>query len=190
MKFTLFAVSILLSFSLSLAAPVEENKLIARWREEPRRKHICDPRRRREAVPLLRAYNPKITDHFYTTDRREWQQAINQLGYKQEPAQGRVFNREQPGTVPLYRLYSKRLQDHFYTTSRRERSKAVNDLGYRSGGITAYIYPSELCGSVPLYRLYNPQATDHFYTTSKEERDNAAQSGWNSEGIAGYIFPL
>ncbi|RDB27034.1 hypothetical protein Hypma_005105 [Hypsizygus marmoreus] len=189
MKFTLFLCSIVFSAGISSATAIYDGKDIVRIREESQPTHFCNPKRRREAVSLLRALNPETIDHFMTTDRSEWREAIDKRGYKEEAPQGFVFDEEEPDTVPLYRLYNEDDHDHFYTTSRKERSKAVQELGFSFEGITGYIYESEICGSIPLYRMYNAKATDHFYTSSKEERDSAAQAGWDPEGIEGYVFP-
>src|SRR5258708_27666911 len=44
-------------------------------------------------------------------------------------------------------------------------------------------------GATAFYRAYKAADGHHFYTTSLSERDNAiAQSGYQGEGIAGYIF--
>ena len=43
--------------------------------------------------------------------------------------------------------------------------------------------------TIPLFRLLNPKTGDHLYTTSVSERDSAIASfGYQSEGIAGYVF--
>jgi hypothetical protein len=43
--------------------------------------------------------------------------------------------------------------------------------------------------TIPLFRLLNSKTGDHLYTTSVSERDSAIASfGYQSEGIAGYVF--
>ncbi|PIL27438.1 hypothetical protein GSI_10586 [Ganoderma sinense ZZ0214-1] len=141
-------------------------------------------------VPLLRAYQPTIHDHFYTTNAAEMQNAVSTLGYNQEGNAATIHPDETPITVPLYRLYNPTAYDHFYTTSASERDNAATNLGYSEEGITGYVYEEQWCGTVPLYRLYNPSIVDHFYTTNAAERDNAANNlGYHYEGIAAYVDP-
>jgi hypothetical protein len=148
--------------------------------------HCGDPR---VALPLLRAYNSAVADHFYTTDAAEMKRAVTQLGYTAESTTGYVFSKQQPSTVPFYRLYNGVHTDHFYTTSARERDNAVARLGYTSEGTVGFIYPNVDCGGLPLYRSYQGTAVDHFYTMSAAERDSAKGGGWAFENVAGYMFP-
>ena len=143
----------------------------------------------RIVIPLLRAWNPSITDHFYTTNFGELQNADINLGYTAERTPGFVFFNQQPSTIPLFRLYSPSASDHFYTTNVAEKDNAVANLGYNYEGIPGYVYRDATCGALPLYRSYNGGIADHFYTLSLTEKDNAIGSGWNYEGIACYILP-
>ncbi|GLB43085.1 hypothetical protein LshimejAT787_1205340 [Lyophyllum shimeji] len=122
----------------------------------------ADPR---QATPWFRAFNPSVVDHFYTANRQEWLNAINNLGYNNEGIAAYIFRNAQPGTVPFYRLYSSQGTDHFYTRSLAERNNAIRNLGYAPEGITGWIYPNASCGGVPLFRLFQPTEIDHFYTT-------------------------
>lgn len=59
-----------------------------------------------------------------------------------------------------------------------------------AGRLLGYWASAPRCGGQPLYRLYNGAADDHFYTTSDAERAAAvAQSGYQFESIAGYVWP-
>ncbi|KAL4769193.1 hypothetical protein BDW60DRAFT_195637 [Aspergillus nidulans var. acristatus] len=143
-------------------------------------------------VPLYRAYNGNIYDHFYTTDLNEFNNAVQNLQYSDEQTACRLHPTAEQSTVPLYRMYSQSATDHFYTTSAEERDRAVQSLGYSDEGVAGYIYPqqSSVPGLVPLYRLYSGEVTDHFYTVSQTERDNTiGRLGYSDEGIAGYVFP-
>ncbi|KAH7704228.1 hypothetical protein AAVH_28584 [Aphelenchoides avenae] len=145
------------------------------------------------AVPLYRAWKEGDRgDHFYTTNFDEWQNAIKNLGYKDEGITGRIFAHVSIGTAPLYRLYHRDVVDHFYTTSASEYDTAINRLGFKDEGVAGYVYPTHPadCPEVaPLYRMYKPTIFDHFYTTSAAERDNAAkQFGYTDEGIAAWIY--
>ncbi|KAJ3574952.1 hypothetical protein NP233_g1426 [Leucocoprinus birnbaumii] len=150
---------------------------------------LCTPAS--HSVPFLRAYNPTVVDHFYTTSAPEMANAVQHLGYNQEGAPGRVFTSQVWGAVPFYRAYQGARHDHFYTTNEAEWNNAVANLGYSREGISGYIYPTQICGSVPLYRAYQPNTVDHFYTTNQAEWNHAVSAlGYNREGIAGYILPL
>ena len=145
------------------------------------------------AIPLYRGYSGSGTDHFYTTNGPEMENAVSKLGYAYEGEPGYVFGSysSYTDTIPLYRMYSGSAVDHFYTTSASERDNAVEHLGYSDEGIAAYVYATDICGAIPLYRTYSPGATDHFYTTSESERNNAvAHLGYNDEGIAAYVLPV
>ena len=150
-------------------------------------KSCGDPR---NAVPLLRAYNPTVHDHFYTTDEEETEKASTVLGYNKEGTTGYIFSDQEPHSVPLYRVYNPKIIDRFYTTNLAEKNNAIEKLGYDDEGITGYVYPDTDCGALPLYRLYSASQIDHFYTMSAAERDNASNHlGYKQEGIAAYIFP-
>ncbi|KAF8800381.1 hypothetical protein BYT27DRAFT_7263024 [Phlegmacium glaucopus] len=126
------------------------------------------------AIPLLRAYSAAATDHFYTTDAAEMQNALAG-GYSSEAAPGRIFPSQGPLTVPLYRAYQPTIKDHFYTISAPEMDNAVAQSGYNREGITGYVYPQQECSANPLYRLYNPTIYDHFYTDNSNEAFTATQ---------------
>ncbi|TBU45612.1 hypothetical protein BD309DRAFT_955748 [Dichomitus squalens] len=176
MKFTLAAAFISTVFLSVTALPAAEAARLQR--------RTCDY----PTVPLLRAFDPTLTDHFYTTNTVEMNNAVTQ-GYDQEGNAATVHPDQTPITVPLYRLYSPSITDHFYTTSASERDNAAQN-GYTIEGITAYVYETQLCGTVPLYRLFDPSGGDHFYTTSAAERDNAVNSLYYAyEGIAAYVNP-
>ncbi|GLB44133.1 hypothetical protein LshimejAT787_1600630 [Lyophyllum shimeji] len=129
-------------------------------------------------VPLLRAWNPRATDHFYTTNSAEMDYAVANFGYTAEGTTGYVFSNQQPGSIPLYRLWNPSASDHFYTISAVERDNAINRYGYGSEGVAGYVYPDPACGGLPLYRSYNGQIGDHFYTMSAIEKDKAIKGGW------------
>jgi len=43
--------------------------------------------------------------------------------------------------------------------------------------------------TVPLYRVYNRTGGWHLYTTREDESGRLVSQGWESEGIAGWVFP-
>jgi hypothetical protein len=152
----------------------------------PQTPYSGDPR---VTIPLLRAFSSGVTDHFYTTNFGELQNADANLGYVAERTPGYIFVNQQPSTVPLYRLYSASGTDHFYTIDANEKDNAIKG-GYSYEGIPGYVYTDNTCGGVPLYRSYNGAAVDHFYTASLTEKDNAVTGGWKFEFIACYILPF
>ncbi|KAG6830307.1 hypothetical protein H0H87_008558 [Tephrocybe sp. NHM501043] len=185
MKFTLIFASALVAISQSPALALALGNHVVNV--EVRATAACgDPR---AILPLLRAWNPRVGDHFYTTNAPEMQNAVTRLGYIGEGTTGYVFTNQQPSTVPLYRLYQPSVSDHFYTTSAPERDNAVSAYGYTYEGVAGYIYPNGACGGMPLYRSYHGGIGDHFYTMSEVEKNNAQGGGWAYEGIAGYMFP-
>ena len=137
-------------------------------------------------------------DHFYTIDSGEAVAAAGS-GYQPEGIAGYVYTQPVSGSNRFYRLYKPGDTDHFYTTSGSEKEAALAN-GYQDEGTVGSIFPSMAAARitlrnageviVPLYRLYHPENVDHFYTTSAAERDSAiANSGYQDEGIAGYLFP-
>jgi len=144
----------------------------------------------RLAVPLLRAFNAALIDHFYTTNAVEMQTAITSGGYVSQGTTGYVFSDQEPHSIPLFRLYNPTTTDHLYTTNVAEKTNAIAH-GYTDEGITGYVYPDPVCGGLPLYRLYSVLGTDHLYTMSPIETAFAIiRSGYTPQGIAGYIFPF
>ena len=93
------------------------------------------------AVPLYRAYSPSATDHFYTTNEAERDNAVNNLGYSAEGIAAYIFPSATCSSVPLYRMYSPSATDHFYTTNAAERQNAIANLGYSDEGIAGYVNP-------------------------------------------------
>ena len=155
--------------------------------------HVCDfiKSLNRSGVPgLLTLDNQSSVEglFFYTTSVPERDSAISQSQYQDAGIAGYVLSSPAAGTVPLFRLYYTPSGDHLYTTSASEASAAAA-AGYKNEGTACYLYPSRVPDTVPLYRLYNQQAGYHFYTASVYEKNAAiVQSGWNDEGVAGFIF--
>jgi Repeat of unknown function (DUF5648) len=84
---------------------------------------------------------------------------------------------------------------HLYTISNGERDRALNQLCFLDEGVACYVFDApqtvQTMASVQtreLYRLFNPGNGDHFYTADATERDNAANNGYQLEGVAGYLF--
>ena len=92
-------------------------------------------------IKVFWLYSPSGTDHFYTTNAAERDNAAANLGYSEEGTAAYVFSTAVCGSVPLYRMYNPSIIDHFYTTSAPERDNAINNLGYHDEGIAAYVNP-------------------------------------------------
>lgn len=134
-------------------------------------------------VPLYRYWNPRIGDHFYTTNWSEL--GSGRSGWRYEGIQCYVFPRRIRGSVPLYRYWNPRIGDHFYTTNWRELGRGRS--GWRYEGVQGYVFSGRPAGAVPLYRYWNPRIGDHFYTTNWRELGRG-RSGWRYEGIQCYVF--
>ncbi|KAF9446342.1 hypothetical protein P691DRAFT_784032 [Macrolepiota fuliginosa MF-IS2] len=139
-----------------------------------------------EAVPLLRLWNPTISDHFYTTSFAEANSFINGGGYVRERDTGRIFTKQFPGTVPFYRLYDPDITDHYYTST-----DPLNPPGFHVETITGYVYPNSACGGIPLYRMWSSSVGDHFYTEISAELNSAEHAGqqYTLDHVDGYVLP-
>lgn len=68
-------------------------------------------------VPLYGRYSPGASDHFCETSIDKRDNAVPNLGSKDEKIAGYVHTVAAAGVVPLYRMYSGHATDHFYSTS-------------------------------------------------------------------------
>jgi hypothetical protein len=84
-------------------------------------------------VPLYHLYKD-IHRHFYTTDVKEKNNAVQNLGWASKGIVGYVWKTKVAGTTPLYRLYrpenGKLREDHFYTVSENGKFTAIQSAGY------------------------------------------------------------
>ncbi|KAH0581660.1 hypothetical protein H2248_011356 [Termitomyces sp. 'cryptogamus'] len=188
MKFALAFVSALIVISQTSALVLSRDNTTTNAEDEASAVAAAcsDPR---STLPLWRAWRGASTDHFYTLNADEMQNAVTRFGYQGQGITGYLFTVSQTGNVPLYRLYHPGMQDHFYTTSAPERDNAIRFSGYTYEGIAGFCYPDASCGGRPLYRSWNPSASDHFYTMSEAEKNNAQAGGWSYEGVACYVYP-
>lgn len=137
-----------------------------------------------EQLQVYRLYNSKLTDHFYTSNSQEKDQAINS-GYSDEGVMGNIYTQAKEGRMPIYRLYNSKLTNHFYTDNSAEKDQAINS-GYQDEGILGYADPSN---TTTIYRLYNPKLQDHFYTNSLEEAQTAiSKLKYILEGYMNWLF--
>jgi hypothetical protein len=107
-------------------------------------------------VPLIRAVNPKLGAHLYTTNPIE----AESNGFHREGIAGHVHAHPAPGSVPFYRWRSRR--DLFYTTARD--GEGSYRMGYRGEGVSCFLYADAKPGTVPFYRFVDPRTGHHFYT--------------------------
>lgn len=146
-------------------------------------------------TPFYRLYKGGSTnrDHFYTSNAKERDNALDSGIWIYERIECSVSNCKTSGMTPLFRLYynGDNKEDHFYTTNKTEINSAI-ELGYEYEGIAGFVYPSQVPadGRVPLYRLYNESDMNHFYCTRTSEQDYAS-STWlfNNEGVECYVMP-
>jgi len=114
----------------------------------------------KDTVPVYRCFNPSTNNHFYTTSRSEFDNAIQNYGYTPEFIGWFMFDADQnpPNTVALNRYYNEETMDHLYftgqATSYAQRyvedgiaGHVLNDDGLSNAGNS---YQSRT-SAVPLY---------------------------------------
>jgi hypothetical protein len=112
-----------------------------------------------------RLYNG--SNHFYTIDDVEAENAVGNDGYVIENMPCFVFpitSKPQVPVIPLFRAYNHSTNDHFYTTDQAEFNNAIAHDGYSpegADGICCRVLPvpalnKQLPGTGPLFRLYHP----------------------------------
>ncbi|KAI9066537.1 hypothetical protein FKP32DRAFT_1673864 [Trametes sanguinea] len=149
-------------------------------------------------VPLYRVTSDLMTDHIFTTDPQEVEDALASGQWTGSEIIGAVYDPSTgpnvPDVIPLYGMNNVVLTDHFLTTSMNEVQESMN-LGYVYQGIIAYVYPDAQCEcapTIPLYRRYNPTILEHDYGTAAPEPTSPSTGedpeGYVREGITGYIF--
>lgn len=131
-------------------------------------------------VRMVRFYNRKTGEHFYTGNEAE-QKQVQADGWEYE---GTGWLAPAYSDSPVYRLCNPNTGDHHYTMDVGERDALVK-LGWNDEGIGWY---SDSGKQVPVYRQYNPNAAAgaHNFTISKEEEKYLEVYGWIPEGIAWY----
>jgi hypothetical protein len=168
----------------------------------------------------LRAYNPRTDYHFFTTSQGEFDNAVRNLGYRDETT-GRpgfaVATGPAPGAVLIYRLYNTNNNRHYYTIDTNEKNFLVNQLKYRdeSSNVQDYLWPtfqdvpntstpdpndtmrvpiaSGPPGTTTIFRLYNNNNGTHLLTESAAQRDAILSQFpgiWVRHADFGYTFPV
>lgn len=129
--------------------------------------------------PMYRLYNPNTGEHFYTANKVERSNLLQNRW--QNEGVGWVAPTEGEN---VYRLYNPNSGDHHYTVNAKERDQ-LKTVGWNDEGVG---WKSSTGKEIPLYRAYNKNAKvgSHNYTTNKEEQKNLIKAGWQDENIGWY----
>jgi hypothetical protein len=137
---------------------------------------------------VLRLYDPKTYQHYYTNDYCEADTLTQDYGYSLE---GPVFNSvsgDTPGAVPVYRMYNTATGIHFYTISQTDINGAAA-AGYHLEGIGFYVASPSTPGAFPVYRMYNAKTFIHLWVTNQTDIAAASKAGYSLEGVTFYATP-
>ncbi|MBR6459054.1 MAG: Ig-like domain-containing protein [Actinomycetaceae bacterium] len=137
---------------------------------------------------VYRLYNPRTSEHLFTTDMKEYNILHDKHGWKKE---GVAWVGPKSG-AGVYRLYNPGLGDHHYTKDTKE-AQALRKHGwvYDNGGKP--LFHSDAQESVPVYRCYNPglKVGQHHYTANwNEYKALVDKHGWKDEGKGWYALSL
>jgi len=150
-------------------------------------------------VPLYRAFQPDVVDHFYCSSPSHLQTAIDK-NYRFEGTEGylALFPFEVDPTnelVPIYRFYQHnedilKMRCHYYTSDGNDRNNRIIQ-GWTYEGIIGYGFKHSDIGLVPLHHTYlNVPNTrrDNFYTVSEIEKNNSISLfGYQDIGSICYV---
>jgi hypothetical protein len=180
-----------LSRTIDVAIPVIDNT-------KPNRGNV---------VQVFRAFNPNADFHFFTTNRGQFEFAVN-AGYRDE-AEGRpafsVHSEPIPGTTALFRLYNLERGFHYYTANKAEADMLAalvpapttgpdtRTTGWRFEGTEGFMYGGEGAQTTILYRLYNNNSGTHLFTVDESQKNAilAAFPGiWVEHSPVGFAFNL
>jgi RHS repeat-associated protein len=147
-------------------------------------------------VPLYRLYkydsNNNTRDHFFTTNPAERNNAISNMGYKDEGVECFISNQNFAGALPLYRLFLGSQNSHYYTTSDDEKNSKIS-AGYTLEGVQGYLAQNDADGLVPIHRMKQTSGTVyHYFLCSKLLEYNYVKGhGYVDETPAslGYVQP-
>lgn len=129
------------------------------------------------STPFYRAYNPTANFHFFTTNRFQYEAALN-AGYRDESTAQSGFAipfTQVAGSFPLYRIYNLQRGFHYYTLNSIEKDILVNSspqpgqpgfgqIGWRDEGVEGYMFATQQPGTTEIFRLYNNQSGVHLFT--------------------------
>jgi hypothetical protein len=129
------------------------------------------------STPFYRAYNATSNFHFFTTNRFQFEAALN-AGYRDEATAATGFAipfTQVAGSYPLYRIYNLQRGFHYYTLNSVEKDILVNSspqpgqpgfgqIGWRDEGVEGYMFATPQPGATEIFRLYNNQSGVHLFT--------------------------
>ncbi|KAF5361864.1 hypothetical protein D9756_002842 [Leucocoprinus leucothites] len=93
--------------------------------------------------PLYRCfYQEPVLDHFYTTNKTEFDEAVGQGCLLLFPPGivGWIYEKQECGSVPVFRSYNEKDQDHLYTINKQEHQNAT-EHGYKDEGVIGFVLP-------------------------------------------------
>lgn len=128
--------------------------------------------------PVYRLYNPNSGEHFFTSDKREYD-AMVKSGWKGEDE---AWKGADTGDI-IYRMYNPNNGQHHWTRAFNE-AEAMQKAGWIYEGAN---FASARDGK-PVYRLYNPNNGLHHFTASQDEKTSLVKAGWKDEDVAWYAM--
>ena len=148
---------------------------------KPTTKPVQKPAASSTPKESYRLYNPLTGEHFFTTNKAEYDSLCAGGIWKAETS---TWKTPEKSDFPIYRVCNPNTGDHHYTMDAHEKDVLVS-LGWKDEGIG--MYSADKDGEA-VYRLYNPNAKvgSHHYTNSAAERDSLTALGWKDEGIGFY----
>ena len=157
------------------------------------------------STAFYRSYNPSANFHFFTTNRFQFEAALN-AGYRDETTGASGFSipfTQVPNSYPLYRIYNLQRGFHYYTLNSVEKDLLVNSspqpgqpghgqIGWRDEGVEGYMFATPQSGTTEIFRLYNTQSGVHLFTevASVKNAILAQFPGiWVQHDSLGYGYP-
>ncbi|MCB2185313.1 MAG: discoidin domain-containing protein [Deltaproteobacteria bacterium] len=144
-------------------------------------------------IPMYRTYSTALAYHFFTTSRKEFENAVTYGGYQDESTGNRrlffVVNHAVPGTAQICRLYNPNTGRHYYTYRTSERDTLVS-LGWNYEHGEGFIFTQPTAGGSEIYKLYNLNTGAHLYTSNPTEVEYILANipGWEQHRSLGYAF--
>lgn len=145
--------------------------------------YLCGTPQPTSLQPIYRMWNGAVKEHFYTTNPAE-RDTVLAKGFISEGITGYMYGVRKEGSSPVYRSYHKQEKHHYFSLTEADATR----WGYTVEGIVGYIWPTTQSNTIPLYRLFHPVTRDNLYTASGAEVVSAVASGYEDQGILGYMF--
>ncbi len=145
--------------------------------------YLCGTPQPTSLQPIYRMWNGAVKEHFYTTNPAE-RDTVLAKGFTSEGITGYMYGVRKEGSSPVYRSYHKQEKHHYFSLTEADATR----WGYTVEGIIGYIWPTTQSNTIPLYKLFHPVTRDNLYTASSSEVSSAVASGYEDQGILGYMF--